>query len=165
MVFEHGVWEHLFANQQLAIERNSHQKSSFTSIKFAKAVIMNHERIRPQDANMFYLVAFRRNVEEFTQFINTGALLTNTACAWRVRCPSRDGFRVIGWFKPSKVEKNHLLRFTNSTLWPSIRLLSHCRNRRYDSDTPDHSRHHHRSDEFSVTKNVIFWCYDCGFFK
>ena len=55
-----------------------------------------------------------------------------------------------------KLKKNHLLRFTNSTLWPSIRLLSHCRNRRYDSDTPDHSRHHHRSDEFSVTKKCHF---------
>ena len=89
--------------QQLAIERTSHQKSSFASVKFAKTVTINHKTIRPQDANMFDLVAFRRNVKEFTQFDNTGPLLTNSASE---TCPPPAGFRVIGWFKPSKVEKD-----------------------------------------------------------
>ena len=68
-----------FQCQQLAIERTSHQKSSFTSVKFAKTVTINHKTIRPQNANMLDIVAFRRNVKEFTQFVNTGPLLTNSA--------------------------------------------------------------------------------------
>ena len=52
---------------------------------------------------MFDLVAFRRNVKEFTQFNNTGGLLTNTECASSL---PRAGFRVIAWFKPSKVKKD-----------------------------------------------------------
>ena len=90
---------------QLSLERTSHQKSSFVSVKFAKMVTINHNSLRPQDAAGFSLVQFRKAVRDFVAAINnpTSSSISN--------CPR--GFRVVGWFKPSKLENPRIPRDLN----------------------------------------------------
>ena len=87
---------------ELSLERTSHQKSSFTSVKFAKMMTLNHNTIRPQDACGFSLMEFRRSVRDIVDCINNldeGEPTSN--------CPK--GFQIIGWFKPSKLESESFL--------------------------------------------------------
>ena len=76
-------------SEELDITRTSHQKSTFTSVAFAKLCVLNSNVIRPQDAT-FNLIHFRRNIKEFIVAINN-----------QEQTP---GFEVMGWFKPSKQE-------------------------------------------------------------
>ena len=79
-----------------SIGKNIASEVSFVSVNFAKMITINHNTLRPQDAAAFNLVQFRRAVRAFVDAIN------NPTVSSMSNCPR--GFRVVGWFKPSKLE-------------------------------------------------------------
>ena len=76
-------------SDELDITRTSHQKSTFTSVSFAKLCVLNTNLMRPQEAT-FNLILFRRNIKQFIAAVNNQE--------------ESPGFEVVGWFKPSKQE-------------------------------------------------------------
>ena len=93
-----GIRAHVKCDE-LQLDRTNHQKSSFISVSFAKLVTNNHEHLRPNDPNTFNNLIFRKCLGEMVKEINR-----HTLDSEEIRNPSFEGFKVIGWFKPSKTE-------------------------------------------------------------
>ena len=92
-------------SNELDQSRTSHQKSTFTSVSFAKLSVLNTNLIRPQEAP-FNLIQFRRNIRELIAAVNTQQ--------------NGPGFEVMEWFKPSKQEGEASLRCMNTSKFPYI---------------------------------------------